>query len=98
MKQTLMVVTVLILLALPMMAGADDQGWLPPEWTPTPPAQQTIDLAQTGQAPRANGVLTNDEYGQSTMPASPSSAQQERSSVWTWSEIERDPVRSTGGD
>ena len=98
MKWTLMIVAVVILLTLPMMAGADDQGWMPPEWTPTPPARQTIDLVRMVQLLRAKGVLTDDEYGQLTQPSWPAFARQGRGRVWTWNEIEHNPVRSTGGD
>jgi hypothetical protein len=37
MKRTLMMVAMLAALTMPMIAGADDQGWMPPDWTPTPP-------------------------------------------------------------
>src|SRR5688572_8314108 len=41
MKRLSITVALLPLLAFPLMAGAGDQGWMPPEWTATPPAQQT---------------------------------------------------------
>jgi hypothetical protein len=98
MKWTLMIVAVLILLTLPIMAGADDQGWMPPEWTPTPPARQTVDLVRMVQLLRAKGVLTDEEYGRLTQSSRPSPARQGRGGVWTWDEPARNPVRSTGGD
>jgi hypothetical protein len=98
MKRTLMIVAVLMLLTLPLVAGADDQGWVPPEWTPTPPARQSIDLVQVVQLLMAKGVLTDDEYRQLTQPSWPSLAQQGHGRVWTWHEVDHNPVRSTGGD
>jgi hypothetical protein len=98
MKRTSIIVAVLILLTLPMAAGADDQGWMPPEWTPTPPARQTIDFVQMARMLRAKGVLTDEEYSQVTHAPLPPLAQQGRGRVWTWDEIEHNPVRSTGGD
>jgi hypothetical protein len=98
MKRTSIIVAVLTLLTLPMMAGADDQGWLPPEWTPTPAARQAIDLVQMVESLRAKGVISADEYGQLTRPSWASSPRQGHGRVWTWNEIEHNPVRSTGGD
>jgi hypothetical protein len=98
MKRTSMIVAVLMLLTLPLVVGADDQGWMPPEWTPTPPARQTVDLVQLVELLRAKGVLTDHEYGQLTLPSVPSFARQGHGRVWTWNEIERNPARSTGGD
>jgi hypothetical protein len=42
----LLAVLVIPMLATPMVASANDQGWMPPEWDPTPPARQTVDLVQ----------------------------------------------------
>ena len=97
MKRTLMIVAVLMLLTLPLVVGADDQGWMPPEWTPTPPARHSVDLVRLVQVLRAKGVLTDPEYRQLTRPSLPSFARPGHGRVWTWNEIEHDPVRSTGG-
>lgn len=96
MKRTLMTVALLTLLTLPTMAAAGDQGWMPPGWTPTPPARQTIDVVRMAQLLRAKGILTDNEYGQLTQSPRPSPAEQGRGRVWTWDEIEHNPVRSTG--
>jgi hypothetical protein len=98
MKRTSMIVAVLTLLTLPMMAGADDQGWMPPEWSPTPAARQAIDLVRMVESLRAKGVISDEEYSQLTRPSSPSSPRQGHGRAWTWTEIEHNPVRSTGGD
>ena len=47
MRQKLLMLALLAALAVPMIASADDQGWMPPEWTPTPPARPSVDLVQT---------------------------------------------------
>jgi hypothetical protein len=91
MKRTVMIVAVLMLLTLPLGARADDQGWMPPEWTPTPPARHTVDLEQVVQVLRPKWVLTDHEYGRLTPPSLPSFARQGH-------DIEHNPVRSSGGD
>jgi hypothetical protein len=98
MKRTSKIVVVLILLTLPVMAGADEQGWIPPEWSPMPAARQAIDLGRMVESLRAKGVISDDEYGQLTRPSWSSSPRQGHGRGWTWDEIEYNPVRSTGGD
>ena len=98
MKRTLLIVAVLILLTLPMMAGADDQGWVPPEWTPTPPAGQTVDLVREVELLRAKGVLTDAEYTQLTRTSPPPFARQGSGEVRTLNKVGHNPVLSTGGD
>jgi hypothetical protein len=68
MKRTLTILAVLMLLAVPMMAGADDQGWMPPEWTPTPPAQQMVDVGQLASLLVEKGMISRQEYAQLTHP------------------------------
>jgi hypothetical protein len=96
MKRTLMILAVLMLLAVPMMAGADDQGWMPPEWTPTPPARQTIDLVQLAQLLVAKGVLSDQDYAQLTHSQLFAPSPQGHARVWTWNEIDNDPVLRIG--
>ncbi|HEX2280055.1 MAG TPA: hypothetical protein VHN13_23465 [Candidatus Tectomicrobia bacterium] len=99
MKRQLMILAVLAALAVPMIAGADDQGWMPPEWTPTPPAQQTVDLVRLVQLLEAKGVISDQEYAQLTQPQRPSPSPQGNGRAWTWDEIDayrRSPIRSQG--
>jgi hypothetical protein len=62
MKRLLMIVALLAILITPILAGADDQGWMPPEWDPTPPAQPSIDLVQLVRLLEAKGVISDQEY------------------------------------
>jgi hypothetical protein len=96
MKRTLMIVAMLMALTIPMIAGADDQGWMPPEWTPTPPARPTVDLVQLVQLLEAKGVITDQEYVQLTEPRLSTPSRQEQARVWTWDEIDHDPVLRAG--
>ena len=95
MRRTLIIIAMLAVLAVPMIASADDQGWMPPEWTPTPPARATVDLVQLVQLLEAKGVISDEEYAQLTQPGLSSPSRQEQARVWTWDEIDRNPVRST---
>jgi hypothetical protein len=99
MKRTLMIVAMLAALTLPMIASADDQGWMPPEWTPTPAARPTVDLVQLVQLLEAKGVISNQEYAQLTQPQLAAPRPQGNSRAWTWDEIDayqRSPIRSQG--
>jgi hypothetical protein len=99
MKRLPITVALMLLLALPLMAGADDQGWMPPEWTPTPPAQQTIETAQLASLLVDKGMITPQDYAQLTQPPGSSPAPQGNGRGWTWDEIEayqRSPIRSSG--
>jgi hypothetical protein len=82
-------------LVMPMIAGADDHGWMPPEWTPTPPAWPPVDLVQLVQLLEAKGVVSDEEYAQLTQPGLSLPFRQGQARVWTWDEIDRNPVRST---
>jgi hypothetical protein len=94
MKRCVVILMVLASLALPMVAGADDQGWMPPGWTPTPPARPSVDLVQLVQLLVAKGVISDQEYARLTQPHSSSSAQPGHARVWTWDEVYRNPVLS----
>jgi hypothetical protein len=96
MKRYVLVLMVLMLLTVPLVARADDQGWIPPEWTPTPPARPTVDLVQLVELLRAKGVISDQEYVQLTRPQSSSSARPGDARAWRWDEIDRDPVLRTG--
>ena len=69
MKRYIVVLMALTLLAVPLVAGADDQGWMPPEWTPTPPARPSIDLVQLMQLLVTKGVISDQEYAQLPSPS-----------------------------
>ena len=62
MKRLLTIMAVLAALALPMVAGADDNP-IPPEanWTPTPPARSRVDAGQLMDLLVKKGVLTPAE-------------------------------------
>ena len=99
MKRTLMIVAMLAALTLPIIATADDQGWMPPEWTPTPPARQTIDLNQLASLLVEKGTITRQEYAQLTQPRVSAPSQQGNGRVWTWDEIDayqRSPLSNQG--
>jgi hypothetical protein len=91
-----MVLAVLAVLAVPMIASADDQGLIPPEWTPTPPARPTVDLVQLVQLLEAKGVISDQEYAQLTQPRLSSPSRQGDARVWTWDEIDNNPVLRIG--
>jgi hypothetical protein len=90
MKRYVLVLLALMLFAVPLMVEAGDQGWLPPEWTATPPMQPTIDFVHLMQLLRAKGVLSDQEYTQLTQPES-SALEQARTR--TWDEVYRNPSR-----
>jgi hypothetical protein len=92
MKRYILVLLALLLLTVPLVAGADDQGWMPPEWNPTPPARPTIDLGQLMQLLVTKGVISDQEYVQLTQPQSSSPAQPGDAKVRTWNEVYRNPV------
>ena len=88
MKRTLMIVAMLAALTIPMLAGADDQGWMPPEWTPTPPARPTVDLVRLVQLLEAKGVISDQEYAQLTRPQVSAPSPRGHGRTWTWAEID----------
>jgi hypothetical protein len=96
MKSMLMIVALLGALTIPMMAGAGDQGWMPPEWTPTPPARPTVDVVRLVQLLEAKGVISDQDYAQLTRSPLSSPAPQGNGRVWTWNEIDNDPVLRAG--
>jgi hypothetical protein len=95
MKRYMLVLMALMLLAAPLVVGADDQGWTPPEWNATPPARPSVDLAQLVQLLVAKGVISDQEYAQLTQPQSSSPARPGHARGWTWFEIYRNPVLSS---
>jgi hypothetical protein len=92
MKRYVLVLMALMLFTVPLMVAAGDQGWLPPEWTPTPPAQPVADLVQLMQLLLAKGVISDQEYAEMTQPQGSSPAQPEQARVRTWNEVYRNPV------
>jgi hypothetical protein len=95
MKRYILMLMALMLLAAPLVVGADDQGWMPPEWTSTPPAQPSIDLMQLMQLLVTKGVISDQEYAQLTQPQSSSPARPPYARGWTWNEVYRNPVLSS---
>jgi hypothetical protein len=88
------------MLAMPLMAMGDDQS-IPPEanWTPTPPAQQTVEVARLASLLVEKGMITPREYAQLTQPQLSSSSPQgngRHARDWTWNEIDNNPVLRAG--
>jgi hypothetical protein len=99
MKRTWMIVAMLAALTIPMIAGADDQGWMPPEWTATPPARPTVELVRLVQLLEAKGVISDQDYAQLTQPQVSAPPPQGHDRVWTWDEIDayqRSPIHNQG--
>jgi hypothetical protein len=94
MKRYMLVLVALMLLSLSLAVGADDQGWMPPEWSPTPPARPTIDLGQLMQLLVTKGVISDQEYARLTKPQSSSLAQPGQAKDWMWDEVYYNPVQS----
>jgi hypothetical protein len=99
MRRILLMVMIGAVLAMPMLATADDQT-VPPEanWTPTPPARSAVDVNQLASLLVDKGMITPQEYSQLTQPQASSPSQPSRARAWTWDEIDHNAVRSTGGD
>lgn len=95
MKRYILVLMALMLLAVPLVLGADDQGWMPPAWNHTPPARQSVDLVQLMQLLVTKGVISDQEYAQLTQPQSSSPARPPHARGWTWNEVYRNPVLSS---
>ena len=95
MKRYILVVLALMLLTVPLVAWADDQGWMPAEWTPTPPARPSVDLGQLVQLLVMKGMISDQKYAQLTQPQSSSPAQPRHARGWTWDEIYHNPVLSS---
>jgi hypothetical protein len=94
MKRYILVLMALMLLTVPLLVGAGDEGWMPPEWNPTPPARPTIDLVQLVQLLLAKGVISDQDYAQLIQSPSSSPAQPPHARGWTWYEVYRNPVQS----
>jgi hypothetical protein len=99
MRRMLMTLMMCAVLAMPLMAMADDQT-IPPEanWTPTPPAQQTVDVVRLASLLVEKGMITPQEYAQLTNPQSSSLPEEGHARVWTWNEIYNNPVTRIGGN
>ena len=98
MKRQLMILAMLAVLASPLIGSADDQGWMPPAWDPTPPARPTVDVNQLASLLVERGMITSQEYSQLTRPRSSSPSPQRNGRDWTWGEIdayERSPINSS---
>jgi hypothetical protein len=95
MKRYMLVFAALMLLMMPVVVGADDKGWVPPEWSPTPPSRPSVDVVQLVQMLVAKGVISDQEYAQLTHPQPSAAARPEHARAWTWQEIDRNPVRSS---
>jgi hypothetical protein len=99
MKWPLMVVALLAALTIPTIASADDQGWMRPEWNPSPPAWPTVDLVRLVQMLEAKRVTSDQDYVQLTQPQVSWPVPQGHGRVWTWDEIDayqRSPIRNQG--
>ena len=96
MKRLFMIAAFLAILITPILAGADDQGWMPPEWSPTPPAQPSTEFGQLARLLEAKGVISDQEYAQLLQPRPPASARQEQGRDWTWNEVDNNPVLRAG--
>jgi hypothetical protein len=96
MKRTLTMLMMFAVLAMPMLATADDQT-IPPEanWTPTPPARQTVDAASLVSLLAQKGMITPQEYAQLTSPQSSAISEARQARVWTWDQVDRNPVLTT---
>jgi hypothetical protein len=95
MKRYAVVLMALMFLTVPLVVGANDQGWMPPGWTPTPLARPSADLAQLMQLLVAKGVISDQEYAQLTQPQLSSAAKPGQAKVWTWDEVYHNPVLSS---
>jgi hypothetical protein len=99
MRRVLLMSMMFVLLAMPVMATADDQT-IPPEanWTPTPPAEQTVDMGRLASLLVEKGMITRHEYAQLTHPQPSSPSPQGNGGGWTWGEIDayqRSPINSS---
>lgn len=95
MKRYMLVLVALMLLTVPLAAGADDQGWLPPEWSSTPPARPSVDLVQLMQLLLAKGVISDQEYAQLIQPQSSMLARSGQARVLTQGATYVNPVLSS---
>lgn len=99
MRRTLMLLMMCAALTMPLVASGDDQT-IPREahWTPTPPARSTVAVNQLASVLVDNGMISPHGSTPRTQPQTSSLSQPSRAEAWTWDEVDRHPVRSTGGD
>jgi hypothetical protein len=99
MRRTLIRLILCTALATPVMVSANDQT-IPPaaHWTPTPLARWSVDVNQLASLLLDKGMITAHEYSQLTQPQASSPSQPSHGREWTWDDIDRDPLRSMGGD
>jgi hypothetical protein len=95
MKRWVLVLVALMLLTGSLAVWADDQGWMPPGWDPTPPAQPSIDLVHLMQLLVNKGVINEHEYAQLTHSPSSSPAQSANARGQSWNEVYRNPMGSS---
>ena len=69
---------------------------IPPEahWTATPPASRHIDSRALAELLLEKGVISPQEMARLPQLSTPS--QQGRARVWTWDEIDHNPVKRAG--
>lgn len=99
MQRTLILAAMAVGLAIPGLAAADqDETVISREanWTPTLPARPTVDLGQLAEVLVAKEVITHQDYARLTQPQVSSPAGPGHARVWTWEEIDHDPVRRAG--
>jgi hypothetical protein len=86
-----------LLAAWPALVRADETR-IPPEanWTPTPPARRTVDPVQLAELLKEKGVLTDQDYAHLTLPRLSAPPRQGHGRVWTWDEIDHNPVLRAG--
>ncbi len=101
MKRKLMILAVLAVLTMPLAVWADDEGdtTIPPQmsWTPYPPASKTVDGVQLAELLREKGVITDQDYARLTLPQLSTPSPHGNGRVWTWDEIDNDPLRNMDG-
>jgi hypothetical protein len=97
MRRTLMMLMICAALTMPRVASADDQT-IPPEahWTSTPPAQSTVAVNPLASVLMDKGMIAPQESTPLTQTQASSPSQHSRARAWTWDEIDRNLVRSTG--
>ena len=99
MRRTVIMFMMCAALTLPLVVSADDQT-IPPEThgTPTPPARSTVAVSQLASVAVDQGMITPHESTPLTQPQASAASPQRRARAWTWDELDRHPVRSTGDE
>jgi hypothetical protein len=95
MKRYILMLLALTLLTMPLAATASDQGWMPPEWSPTPPPRPTVDLVQLMQLLLAKGLISDQEYAQLIQPQGYAQAQPQHARVRASHDAYHNPVVSS---